>query len=137
MGVMAELNFTPEDSVITAFGGGPRYNSFTLGWKHVWTAGSVSPYTGVSFSHWYSSSRREDYFGNSNPSFLSSKILTEDEKRNGQFGRSMMIPMAGLQFYQLSGMASGVSVFAQVDFITSVEDLKPNITGSIGSLYFF
>jgi hypothetical protein len=137
MGVMTELNFTPTDSVVTAFGGGPRYNSFTLGWKHSWSTGSISPYTGINYSYWYSSSRKQDYMGNSNPGFLSSKILTEDEKKNGQFGRSLLIPVAGIQFYQLSGSAAGTSVFAEVEMITSVEDLKPNITGSLGTVYFF
>jgi hypothetical protein len=137
VGVVSELNFSPEDSVIAGFGGGPRYNAFTLGWKHSWASGSMTPYTGVAYSYWYSSLAKQDRFEKSNPGFLASKILTEDEKRNGQFGRSLLVPFLGVQFYQLSGAASGTSIFAEIEMITALEDLKPNITGALGAVYFF
>lgn len=136
-GALIELNFSPANSVVTGFGGGPRYNALALEWKHVFGGRSISPYSTLGYSHWYSSSSKAAPLERTTPGYLGSRFLTSDEKQTGIFAKDFLIPSAGLQFNQLSGPYVGTSIFVEVLFMMEASELSPMPTGSLGMLYYF
>jgi hypothetical protein len=137
LGALVELNFTPENSVITAFGGGTGFNSFNFQWKHVFGGQTFSPYAGVGYARWYSASGSGENLEKTTPSLLAGKFLSEEEKRTGRFAVDLITPTLGIQYNQLFGPYVGTAVFAEITFLTDVSDLSPVPTGGLGALYYF
>jgi hypothetical protein len=136
-GALIELNFAAADSFVTGFGGGPRFNAIAFEWKHVFGGKSISPYTTLGYAHWYNSNTKAGRIDKSTPDILASKLLTEEEKRTGVFGKDFFLPSAGLQFNQLVGPYVGTSFFAEIVLLVEASDPNPTPTGSIGALYYF
>lgn len=136
-GGLIELNFAPEDSAITGFGGGAQYNSFSLQWKHIFGGTKVTPYSALGFNRWFSLSGNSKSIGSTNPSFLGSKFLTAEEKATGRFEKNLLSPAIGLQYYQLDGPYKGLGVFVEVVLLMETSDLSPVATGGLGTLYYF
>jgi hypothetical protein len=136
-GALIELNLTPSESAITAFGGGPGYNAFNCQWKHTFGGETFSPYAGFGYARWYNASGSESSLNHTTPAALGSHFLTEDEKRSGKFTVDLLNPSIGLQYNQLFGEYTGTAAFAEVDFLMRASDLSPVPTGGVGLLYYF
>lgn len=134
VGAMLELNVEDADGVIAAFGTGPGYNSIQLGWKHSFEGYYLTPYTIASYSRWYNSRGRTTDYSQSD---ILDRVLTDSEKKEGQFGTDFVNGSIGLQYNQLSGDFAGFSVFGELTAMYEVKRtmLLPN--GSVGALYFF
>ncbi len=137
LGALIELNFAPENSVITAFGGGPGFSAFNFQWKHVFGGDNFSPYAGLGYARWYSASGNGNSLDKSTPSLLSGKFLSENQKRSGHFAVDLLTPTLGIQYNQLFGDYVGTAVFAEVTLLTSVSDLSSAPNGGIGAIYYF
>lgn len=135
MGAVIELNFAPEDSFITGFGGGAGYNSFQMGWHHVFGGEKLTPYAGLGYVRWYNSSNKSAE--NTNPKFLGTKFLSEKEKSTGQYSVNFFAPNLGVQYHVLAGDYVGTSVFAEVRLFMSIAHLSPEALGSLGTIYYF
>jgi hypothetical protein len=135
-GAFIELNLTPEHSAITAFGGGPGYNSFNFQWKRLLGSGEFSPYVGFGYSRWYSASGGGSV-DRTVPTQLGARFLTKDEKESGKFAVDLVTPSLGLQYTQLEGESAGLGFFAEIDFLTPLRTLSPAPTGSLGALFYF
>jgi hypothetical protein len=135
MGAVIELNFVPEDSFITGFGGGSGYNSFQMGWHHSFGGEKLSPYVGLGYVRWYNSSNKS--VEETNPKFLGTKFLSDKEKTTGQYSVNFLTPNLGLQYHVLAGDYVGASVFAEVRFFMSIAHLSPEALGSLGTIYYF
>ena len=134
VGAMLELNFEDQDGVIAAFGTGPGYNTVQLGWKHSFEGYYLTPYTTASYSRWYNSrGRTTDY----SESSILDRVLTDAEKKEGQFGTDFVNGSLGLQYNQLSGDFAGFSVFGELTAMYEVKRTMLLPTGSIGALYYF
>ncbi|GIL17099.1 MAG: hypothetical protein BroJett040_08500 [Oligoflexia bacterium] len=136
-GVMIELNYAVDDAAVVGFGGGPRYNSLSMQWKHVFGGKTIAPYTTLGYSRWYNSSNDKKSFQTSTPNILASKFLTEDEKKTGRFGKDIFTPSAGLQYNHLQGQYAGLSLFAEIVLLVNIGDWEQSPTGSVGSIYYF
>lgn len=137
IGALIELNFSPIDSFVTGFGGGPRFNALAFGWKHVFGGKSISPYATLGYAHWYNSSSKGSPIDKTNPGILGSKFLNAEEKQSGIFAKDFFIPSIGLQYNQLVGPSVGTSFFAEVVLLMEASDLSPVPTGALGALYYF
>lgn len=134
IGAMLELNFEDADGVIAGFGTGPGFNSIQLGWKHSFEGYYLTPYTVASYSRWYNSrGRTTDY----SESSILDRVLTDSEKKAGQFGTDFVNGSLGLQYNQLSGDFAGISVFGELTAMYEVKRTMLLPTGSIGALYYF
>jgi hypothetical protein len=136
-GINLELNITPENSALLGFGGGPKYNSFSLAWKYIFGGNLVAPYFSTTLSRWYNSSKGSANFNESNPGFLADKFLTGDERRSGIFGKDLLIPALGLQMNLLKGQYAGFSLYAEVMLVFNLSSLDQVPTGAMGSMYYF
>lgn len=136
-GMMIELNYSVDDAAVIGFGGGPRYSSLAMQWKHVFGGKSIAPYTTLGYSRWYSNSNDKKTMNNSTPNILATKFLTEEERRTGKFGKDLFTPSAGLQYNHLHGQYAGVSLFAEVVLLMNMSDGEQAPTGSVGSIYYF
>lgn len=137
LGAFIELNLTPSNSAITAFGGGPGFSAFNFQWKHVFGGESFAPYAGVGYARWYSASGNEGNIHRTTPSVLGARFLTEEQKKSGEFTVDLINPSIGLQYNQLQGDYAGMGLFAEIDFLTKVPDFSPVPTGALGILYYF
>jgi hypothetical protein len=135
LGLDVELNYGPMDSATVGIGGGPGYNSFSLGAKHVFGGSRLSPYAGLSFTRWSGNSKTR--FDGTTPAYLEDKFLTEDEENSGQFAKNFFVPNIGLQFNQLEGRSAGAVLFAEVLFLVDSSTMDYIPTGALGALYFF
>jgi hypothetical protein len=137
IGAFVELNFSAEDSAVVGFGGGPRYRTLNFAWKSLLLPGQIAPYVSVGYSRWYNNTAQGGPLIESNPGILSASFLSDEEKSTGHFGKDFLFPALGVQFYQLSGAYAGISVFAEIQLMTSLETFKMAPTGALGSIYYF
>ena len=133
-GVNFELNIEDADGALAGFGGGDGYNSFQLAWKHMFMGDYLAPYYTAGYSRWYNSSNSENFEGVSG---ILGRVLTAQEKVEGVFAKDFLNASFGVQYNQLSGVLSGVSVYGELSGMYEVHQgmLLPN--GSVGALYYF
>ncbi len=136
-GVNAELNFALDDSALLGFGGGPKYSSFEMGWRHVFAGRALAPYVGAAYTRWYNSSNTSGSISDTTPNFLGQKFLNSDEAYSGKFGVNLLVPSAGIQYNLLSGDYVGTSLYAEVMMLLSVDNFQNVITGAFGATYYF
>lgn len=137
LGAMLELNFSPSESIITSFGGGPGYGSFGFQWKHIFGGRFLSPYGGLGYSRWYNASGDGRKIEKTTPNELGSKFLDDEEKRTGKFGVNLFIPTLGLQYSFLAGPWTGTALFGEVNFLTPFTTFSPAPVAGLGALYYF
>ncbi len=135
-GAMIELNLTPSNSAVAEFGGGPGFGALSFQWKHVLGGRNFSPYLGIGYARWYNASN-EGGIQKTVPAILGSRLLTEEQKRTGQFAVDLLTPHIGIQYNNLYGPYTGVGLFAEVDILTQIPDFVPAPTGALGILYYF
>jgi hypothetical protein len=133
-GINLEFNFEDADGVVAGFGTGPGYNSFGVAWKHNFEGDYISPYTTVGYSRWYNSSGGKDAAADSD---ILNRVLTDSEKRSGQFGADFITGALGLQYNQLSGELAGVSFYGELVGLIEVKRSQFLPAGSVGALYYF
>lgn len=136
LGAFAELNFGVENSTIFGYGTGGSYNSLTLQWKHVFNSQKLTPYVTLGYSRWFSNGQNGSPT-QATPSFLSQKLLSDYEKQTGKFGKDLLIPSAGLQYYLLNGPYVGSSLYAEVMMLFSPQAVDSVANGSMGMIYYF
>jgi len=137
MGALLELNFTPADSLMSSFGGGPGYGAFSFQWKHLFGGRQFSPYAGIGYARWYNASAEGRKIEKTTPNELGSKFLDDEEKQTGKFGVNLLIPNLGLQYSLLSGPWTGSAFFAEINLLTSFSNLSPVPVAGLGALYYF
>jgi hypothetical protein len=137
IGAMLELNFSPDNSLIAAFGGGPSYGSFGAQWKHVFGGRQFSPYAGFGYTRWYNASGDSKTIEKTTPNELGSKFLNDEEKKTGKFGVNLLVPNLGLQYNLLSGPWTGSAFFCEIDFLTPVTNVSTVPVAGLGALYYF
>ncbi len=136
LGLRVELNFSPENSVIVGFGGGPGYSSANFQWKRQFDGRFFSPYIGIGYARWYNSSDSQS-LSKATPSILSTKFLNEEEKRTGKFEVDLLTPAVGVVYHMLSGPQVGVGYFGEIVFLTDFEKPQPSPTAGLGAVYYF
>ena len=136
IGLRVELNFSPENSAIIGFGGGPGYSSANFHWKRQFNGRFFSPYVGIGYARWYNSSDSQS-LNKATPSMLSTKFLSEEEKRTGKFEVDLLTPAVGVVYHMLSGPQVGVGYFGEVAFLTDFEKPQPTPTAGLGAVYYF
>lgn len=131
-GAFLEFNFEDADGAVAGFGTGPGYNSVALAWKHTFEGDYLAPYTTVGYSRWYNSTGHFD-----GGSSILNRVLTESEKKSGQFGADFITGSIGLQYNQLSGEVAGLSVYAELVALAEVKRSQFIPSGTVGALYYF
>jgi hypothetical protein len=135
-GVLLELNLSSNNSANIGFGGGPGYSSMSFQWKHQFNGRFFSPYLGVGYARWYNSSDAQS-LNKATPSILSSKFLSEDQKRSGKFEVDLLTPSVGVLYHMLSGPQVGVAYFGEVVFLTEFSKPQPAPMAALGAVYYF
>lgn len=137
VGLILDFNIQPENSIKLGFGTSSNYNTFSAGYRKYLTDSAFSPYFSVDYSYWYSAPGRKSGFETSNPGFLSSKWLDENQKAGGPFAISVVSPTVGLSFFSLEGETKGTSVFAEISFLMNVQRPQPIPQGGVGTVFYF
>ena len=136
LGVLIELNLKPHQSVLIGLGGAPEFSAFNFQWKYVFGGENISPYAGIGYARWASAGSKAD-ISKATPKILSSKFLSEEERKTGKFAVDLLTPSIGLQYHNLLGPAVGTSYFAEVVFLTPLNEVSPAPMGAIGATYYF
>ena len=135
-GIVAEINFTPENSFVGGFGMGSDFQAFHLQVKHVFGGSWLSPYASAGLAHWYTTGEKGQ-MDHTEPGFLGDRMLSDDQLRRGEFHETLIFPTVGLQYNQLSGDFAGTSVFVEVVGLIDIGSMILVPTGSAGFLYYF
>ena len=134
VGLNFEFNFEDSDGVLVGFGRGEGFDSFQIGWKHVYEGDYLSPYVGLSYSRWYNSSSGSKEHLNSS---ILNRVLTDQEKRDGRFGTDFVNASLGAQYTQLSGEYAGLSFYGELTAMAEAKRSKVLPNGAVGLLYYF
>lgn len=133
-GINLEFNFEDADGAVAGFGTGPGYNSIGVAWKHNFEGDYISPYTTLGYSRWYNSEGGKDAAADSD---ILNRVLTDSEKRSGNFGADFITGALGLQYNQLSGELAGFSFYGEVVALIEAKRSQLVPAGSVGALYYF
>lgn len=136
-GTNIELNFTPQTSLVTGFGGGSNFQSFSFAWKNSFYGQYIVPYTMVGYARWYTFGKKGETITETNPSYLAQQFLDDEQKKEGQFSKDFLAPTFGLQYVQLAGPWIGTSVFAEIALLMDLSSFASVPTGEIGFRYYF
>lgn len=134
VGFNMELNFEESQGVLAGFGTGPGFNSIQISWKQAFDGDFLAPYTTAGYSRWYNSHGSSDDYRKSG---VLDRVLTAEEKRTGQFGADFVHAALGLQYNQLTGEFSGVSLFGEIMALLEAKRAVLLPTGTVGALYYF
>ena len=134
VGFNMELNFEESQGVLAGFGTGPGFNSIQISWKQAFDGDFLAPYTTAGYSRWYNSHGSSDDYRKSG---VLDRVLTAEEKRTGQFGADFVHAALGLQYNQLTGEFSGISLFGEIMALLEVKRAVLLPTGTVGALYYF
>lgn len=137
LGANLELNFTPQWAFMGGFGTGLSYQSFTLQVKRVLAGEYLMPYMAAGISRWYTVGEPKGPITKTQPAFLYDKFLNDTDKIEGQFSKVLLYPAFGLQYMQLSGDWSGMSLYAEVLLLLDIGSFEAAPTGTLGMLYYF
>lgn len=135
-GVLLELNFRPDTSLVGGYGGGSHFQSFLLQVKHVFGGTWFAPYVTAGYARWFTSSPSGP-IGSTTPSFAGNKFLRGDAKQRGEFQENIVYPGIGMQYMQLSGDFAGTSLFVEVLGLLDINSFVFVPTASTGVLYYF
>lgn len=135
-GALIELNFTPDFAFNGGYGGGEGFQSFLLQAKHVLAGDWIMPYLAFGYANW-SSTGQSTRIEKTRPGLLAGRLLSDDEKAEGQFRKHLLIPSFGLQFMQLDGEYAGFSIFLEGNVIFDIGGFVAAPTGAMGLMYFF
>src|ERR1017187_7050154 len=111
-GALMEMNFTRRWSFALGIGGGNNFQATEFQAKYVLAGEWLLPYMSFGFSRWFSI-KNNGPIGKTAPSFLADRLLTDQEKASGEFGKNLVYPGLGLQIIQLKGDWAGASVYAE------------------------
>lgn len=136
IGANLELNFTPDVSFMGSFGAGNTYQTFALQMRRVVGGTWFAPYVSGGVAHWYSVKGAVDA-NRAAPGFFYDRFLNESERASGNFSKTMIFPSAGLQYMQLSGEWTGVSVFVEASVLLNIDNFVIAPVGSLGAIYYF
>lgn len=136
IGTQLDINFTRDTSFAAGVGLGTGYQSFSFQLKRTIGGKWFAPYFSAGFARWYTA-RPSPGLEETNPPFLAEQFLTSEEKASGRFGINMLYPSLGLQYNQLQGSWSGISVFAEVIMLVEMRALVSAPTGGLGLMYYF
>ncbi|HRO66434.1 MAG TPA: hypothetical protein PL182_02595 [Pseudobdellovibrionaceae bacterium] len=132
LGIHLELNIESQDGVLTGFGFGEGFSTYSIAWKRSYEGLFFTPYTTLGWSRWFSSS------GNKSPdSYMLDSTLSRREREEGRFGIDYIVGAVGAQYNQLEGELAGASLFAEVDLFMSPAKGKTMPSAAVGATYFF
>lgn len=135
-GINLEMNFHPQWSIITGFGGGPDYQAFTLQYKMVLSGRSFVPYGTFGFSRWYSIKDRGN-IDDTVPAVLGENLMSKSDKEKGRINEFLVFPSFGIQYLNLGGDWAGFSINAEVNLLFDMLDFEIAPTIGLGSTYYF
>ena len=135
-GAILEINFNPDWSMLVGFGGAEGLQALNFVGKYILAGDSFLPYVSMGYSRW-SSTDRASPISKTTPSFLGDKLLTEDQKNQGEFQENLFVPSIGLQYLQSSGDWAGFSIFTEFNLLVDVAHFVAAPTAGVGCLYYF
>lgn len=130
MGVVADFNILPEFSVLGGLGTGMDYASFQIEGRYFLMGEWVSPYVGLSFARWWTSSTRET---NLSPSILKNVFLAGQTDFTHGFSVYFLAPAIGVQFMHPLGFA----VSFELEYLFELFSLRNGTYGAINGLWYF
>lgn len=132
-GLNIEVNFEDQNAGFAGFGGGTNYNTFNIGWKHIFEGDTIAPYTSAGYSRWYNVGSDGDYRN----SPILDRVLSSHQKAEDRFSTDFLSGAVGLQYLHLQGPMAGTSLYAEVILLGEVNNSTLVPTGSVGASYYF
>lgn len=135
-GINLEMNFHPQWSILTGFGGGPGYQSFSVQYKMVLSGNSFVPYGTFGISRWYNYGDA-GAIKDSTPALLYENLMSKSDKEKGKINEVLIFPSFGLQYLNLDGDWAGFSMALEVNLLFDIMDFEIAPTIGLGSTYYF
>jgi hypothetical protein len=134
MGVQWQLNVFQDFGLTLGYGGARGFQAFNLDFKNYLGSGSFSPFVGGGYSRW---TGKDSPVNRTSPQFLATDFLSARERQTGSFAENLIYPSFGLQWYNLSGDWTGLSVIAEIIYLIDTEDFIAKPTAGIATMMYF
>lgn len=132
------IHFHPQWSVDLGYGGGSHFQSYGFRIKKLLLMSSpLNPYIGFGFHRWQRTTNRPFDAGSISPNYVAQRFMSEADQINGQIDERIAHGSLGLQYVFTDGAWAGYGLFAEMNFLVSVQDFESSPTGSLGFNYFF
>jgi len=136
-GIALDLNFVPKWSFTAGFGGGPRYQAFSIKVKRYMGGKHLVPYFGGGYARWASVKDEGKIYEESTPGYVVETFLSEEQRETGRFALNLIYPTVGVQYYRLKGGWSGISAYLEIIVLAELFDFDATATGALGLMYYF
>ncbi len=137
IGFTGELVLADGHSALVGFGGGRKYSCLQAGWRYSFTGINLIPFAGVAYSKWFNNSNTGRFTSDSDPDFLTKKLLSDEEIATGYFSVDTLSPSVGLQYYFLNDTAAGISLHWELMMLLSVRNFQRAFGGAVGVTFYF
>jgi len=132
------IHFHPQWSVDLGYGGGSHFQSFGFRVKKLLLLSSpLNPYFGFGFHRWERTTSRPFDGDSVSPHYVAQKFMSEADRLNGRIDERLVHGSLGLQYVFTEGEWVGCGLFAEINYLLSVQDFQSTPTGSLGFNFFF
>jgi len=134
LGVSAELNLAPAETLVIGMGTGPSYGTFNLQGKYNFEAEYLTPFVKLGYSKWFSSGTIPSTAATSE---TLRQVYSEKDLRAGKFDASFAVASIGAEYNQLEGELSGINFYGEFTLLTEVRTASVIPSGALGIIYFY
>lgn len=130
LGIVADVNITPNFSVGMGFGTGLDYNTFMASGRYYLLGEWVSPYVGLAVARWWSDGTNASKVS---PTLLADKFLGAGYDYTKGFSVFLLSPSLGVQFMHPMGFA----ISAEVSYLLRLMDMNNGTYAGLSAHWYF
>ncbi|MGZ3726092.1 MAG: hypothetical protein ACXWQQ_09825 [Pseudobdellovibrio sp.] len=134
MGVNAELNLAPAETLVIGMGTGPSYGTFNLQGKYNFEANYLTPFVKVGYSKWFNSGTIPSEAATSD---TLRQVYSDRDLRAGKFDANFAVASIGAEYNQLEGELSGINFYGEFTILAETRTAAVIPSGALGIIYFY
>ena len=134
MGINAEINLAPAETLVIGMGTGPSYGTFNLQGKYNFEAMYLTPFVKAGYSKWFSSGSIPSTAATSD---TLRQVYSDRDLRAGKFDASFAVASIGAEYNQLEGELSGLNFYGEFTILAEVRTASVIPSGAVGVIYFY
>jgi hypothetical protein len=130
LGIVTDVNITPNISIGMGFGTGLNYSTFMVGGRYFLLGEWVSPYLGLALARWWTDGTNATTVS---PTLLADRFLGPGYDYTKGFSVFLLSPSVGVQFMHPMGFA----VSAEISYMFRLMDMQNGTYAGVSAHWYF